>query len=117
MRQFCALNQHSKSLLPVVGAQPMSFTLLTPPSVHLSPASLCLSYTTFRILRQKSSNILCNLRKDTFQSLKKTIVSAIMATDMISHFAEVRRGVGRWGTLTWAYDMTKRQHGTPVFQS
>ena len=48
------------------------------------------SYTTFRILRQKSSNILCNLRKDTFQSLKKTIVAAIMATDMISHFAEVR---------------------------
>ena len=33
-----------------------------------------------RILRQKSSNILCNLRKDTFQSLKKMIVGAIMAT-------------------------------------
>lgn len=57
------------------------------------------SYTTFRILRQKSSNILCNLRKDTFQSLKKTIVAAIMATDMISHFAEVRRAIGRRGLL------------------
>ncbi len=48
------------------------------------------SYTTFRILRSKGSNVLCNVRKDTFQSLKKTIVGAIMATDMINHFSECR---------------------------
>jgi hypothetical protein len=48
------------------------------------------AYTTFRILRSKSSNVLCNVRKDNFQSLKKMIVGAIMATDMINHFSECR---------------------------
>jgi hypothetical protein len=42
------------------------------------------AYTTFRILRQQKTNIFQNLRKDTFQSLKKMIVGAIMATDMVS---------------------------------
>lgn len=48
------------------------------------------AFVTFRLLRQKSTNIFSNLRKDTFQGLKKTIVSAIMATDMINHFSECR---------------------------
>jgi len=48
------------------------------------------AYTTMRILRAKPSNILCNLRKDTFMSIKKMIIGAIMATDMINHFSECR---------------------------
>jgi len=48
------------------------------------------AYTTFRILRHSSTNFLCNLRKDTFQSLKKSIVGGIMATDMLRHFTECR---------------------------
>jgi len=41
------------------------------------------AYTTLRILRAKQSNVLCNVRKDTFMSLKKMIVGAIMSTDMV----------------------------------
>eukprot|EP00475_Leptophrys_vorax_P011432 TRINITY_DN17978_c0_g1_i2.p1 TRINITY_DN17978_c0_g1~~TRINITY_DN17978_c0_g1_i2.p1 ORF type:complete len:975 (+),score=246.97 TRINITY_DN17978_c0_g1_i2:400-2925(+) len=42
--------------------------------------------STFKMLRDPRYNILCGLTKENYKSIRKSIVSAILATDIGSHF-------------------------------
>jgi len=44
------------------------------------------AYTTFAILRNPTTNIFSHIRRDNYMYLRKTMVSAILATDMSVHF-------------------------------
>ena len=53
------------------------------------------AYTTFLLMRDSSCNILESQPLDSRMAIKSTIVSAILATDMTSHFSSVKRLDGR----------------------
>ena len=44
----------------------------------------------FRILREEECNFLCNLSRDEYTELRSLVVDMVLATDMSSHFQQIK---------------------------